>query len=298
MKVFRASKLVKIRKPLAALAPLAMIAFITLACGATTTPIAPLSQSGLATVVAATIQAITARAPASIPPTVILPSAAPLPTSSVPTFPPVQPPQVLPNATRINFLTGATTGTITGTIQSGETQTYILEASQGQPMIVMTNSFNNDVTMSMKTKGGTSILSAASKLSNWQGTLPATEDYYISVYGGTTAENFTLSVEIPARIKFAANADSANVSGKTVGGDNVAYTVFASQGQNMKVDLNGVGSSAALTIYGFSDGQPYIRSVTGAATFNFKLPLTQDYIIEVVPMAGEVVNYTLVINIK
>ncbi len=287
----------KIWKPLAALAPLAMIAFISLACGGTTTPIAPLSQSDVATVVAATIQALTAQAPTSLPPTTIPPTAVPLSTS-VPTFPPVQPTQILPGATRINFLTGTTTGSVTGTIQPGETKTYVLEASQGQPMIVMTNSFNNDVTMSIKTKGGTSILNASSKLSNWQGTLPTTEDYYISIYGGATAENFTLSVEIPARIKFALNADSAIVSGKTVGGYPVAYTVFASQGQNMKVDLNGVGSNAALTIYGFSDGQPYSRSVTGATTFNRKLPLTQDYIIEVVPMAGAVVNYTLVINIK
>lgn len=285
----------KNQRPLVALA---MIVLISLACGGTTTPIAPLSQSSVATVVAATIQALTAQAPTPPPATAIPPTAAvPLPTS-VPTFPPAQPTQVLPLATRINFLTGATFDAITGTIQPGETKTYVLEATQGQPMIVMANSFNNDVTLSIKTKGGTALLSAASKLSNWQGTLPTTEDYYISVYGGAAAENFTLSVEIPARIKFAPGADSATVSGKTAGGYNVVYTVFASQGQNMKVDLNGVGGNAALTIYGFSDGQPYIRSVTGATTFNFKLPLTQDYIIEVVPMAGTVVNYTLVINIK
>ena len=281
-------------KPLTALA---IIVFISLACGGTTTPIAPLSQSDVATVVAATIQALTAQAPTPLPPTTIPPTAALLSTA-VPTFPLVQPTQILPEATRINFLTGATTGSVTGTIQPGETKTYVLEASQGQPMIVMTNSLNNDVTMSIKTKGGTSILNATSKLSNWQGTLPTTEDYYISVYGGAVAENFSLFVEIPARIKFAPGADSAIVSGKTVGGNNVTYTLFASEGQTMKVDLNGTGGNAALTIYGFSDGQPYIRSVTGATTFNFKLPLTQDYIIEVVPMAGQVVNYTLVINIK
>jgi len=285
----------KIRKPLAALA---MITLISLACGGTITPIAPLSQNGVATVVAATLQALTAQAPTSMPATAIPPTTAvPLP-SSVPTFPPVQPTQILPNATRINFLTGATTGSVTGTIQAGETKTYVLEASQGQPMIAMANSLNNDVIMSIRTKGGTTILSASSKLSNWQGALPITQDYYISIYGGSTAENFTLSVEIPARIKFAPGKDSTNVSGITAGGYNVAYTVFASQGQIMKVDLNGTGGNAALTIYGFSDGQPYIRSVTGATTFNFKLPLTQDYIIEVVPMAGMVVNYTLVINIK
>jgi len=288
----------KIRRPLAALAPLAIIAIISLACGGTSAPAAPLSQSGLATVVAATIQALTAQAPIPISPTVISPTTKSLSTPALPTFPPAQPTQILPNATRINFLTGTTTGSASGTIQPGETKTYVLEASQGQPMIVMANSFNNDVTISIKTKGGTSILSAASKLSNWQGTLPTTEDYYISVYGGATAENFTLSIEIPARIKFAPGADSAIASGKTVAGNNIAYTVFAAQGQTMSVTLNGVGSNAALTIYGFSDGQPYIRSVTGSTDFNMKLPLTQDYIIEVVPMAGKVVNYTLVINIK
>lgn len=280
------------------LAALATITLISVACGGTTPPAAPLSQSSVATVVAATIQALTAQAPSPIPPTAIPPTtAAPLPTS-LPTFPPAPPTQVLPSATRINFSTGSTTGVVTGTIQPGQTQTYVLEASQGQPMIVMTNSLNNDVTMSIKTKGGTTILGASSKLSNWQGMLPTTEDYYISIYGGATTENFTLSVEIPARIKFAPGADSATVSGTTAGGYNVAYTAFASQGQTMKVNLNGVGGNAALTIYGFSDGQPYIRSVTGSTSFNFQLPLTQDYIIEVVPMAGTVVNYTLVVNIK
>jgi len=279
------------------LAALAMITIISLACGGTTAPIAPLSQSDVATVVAATIRALTAQAPTPLPPTDVPPTPASIPTS-VPTFPPVQPTQILPEATRINFLTGTTTSSVSGLIQPGETKTYVLEASQGQPMIAMTNSFNNDATMSIKTKGGTTILSAASKLSNWQGTLPTTEDYYISIYGGAAAENFTFTVEIPARIKFAPNADSATVSGKTVGGNNVAYTLFASEGQTMKVDLNGTGGNAALTIYGFSDGQPYVRSVTGATTFNFKLPLAQDYIVEVVPMAGQVVNYTLVINIK
>ncbi len=285
----------KFWKPLTALI---MISLISLACGGTTTPIAPLSQSDVATVVAATIQALTAQAPSPIPPTAIPPTtAAPLPTS-LPTFPPAPSTQVLPSATRINFSTGSTTGVVTGTIQPGQTQTYVLEASQGQPMIVMTNSLNNDVTMSIKTKGGTTLLGASSKLSNWQGMLPTTEDYYISIYGGATAENFTLSVEIPARIKFAPGADTATISGITAGGFNVTYTAFASKDQTMKVDLNGVGGKAALTVYGFSDGQPYIRSVTGATTFKLTLPLTQDYIIEVVPMAGEVVNYTLVVNIK
>ena len=37
-----------------------------------------------------------------------------------------------------------------------------------------------------------------------------------------------------------------------------------------------------LTIYGIQDGQPLIRSVTGATTFKGTLPGTQDYMIEAV----------------
>lgn len=285
--------LTKTWRPLAALV---IATLLVVACGGTASPAAPSAQNEVATVVAATLQALTAQAvPTNIPPT-SAPTTASLLTPILPTFPPVQPTQVLPVATRINFLTGATTGEATGTIQPGETKNYVLAALQGQPMIVMASSFNNDVTMSIKTQGGTTMLNAASKLSNWQGTLPTTEDYYISLYGGAIAENFTLSVDIPARVKFAVGEDSAKVSGKTAGGYNVAYTVFAIKDQKMSVTLS--GTNVALTIYGFSDGQPYVRSVTGATDFDLKLPMTQDYIIEVVPTAGQVVNYTLAIKIK
>ena len=50
----------------------------------------------------------------------------------------------------------------------------------------------------------------------------------------------------------------------------VSYVIFAQQGQSMEVDLNGVAKEAALTIYGLSDGQPYIRSATGATAFSLK----------------------------
>ena len=165
-------------------------------------------------------------------------------------------------------------------------------------MIVMVNSLNNDVTLSVRTKGGTSMLNAAAHQITWQGMLPKTEDYYLGIYGGASNENFTLTVEIPFRIKFLPDSSSASLSGQTVAGYNVAYTVLAIKSQKMTVNLNGVADNAALTIYGYSDGQPYLRSVTEQTSFTFKLPATQDYIIEVVPRAGQVVNYTLEVIIK
>jgi hypothetical protein len=163
---------------------------------------------------------------------------------------------------------------------------------------VNVDSLNQDVTLSIKTQGGTTMLNAAAKQSTWQGSLPQTEDYYLTIHGGATTENFTLNVVIPARIKFPEGADTVKVTGKTVGGYNVLYTLFAIKDQKMSVDLSNLSGDAALTIYGFNDGQPYVRSVTEQTSFTFRLPSTQDYIVEVVPRAGSTVSYLMTIKIQ
>ena len=170
-------------------------------------------------------------------------------------------------------------------------------------MIVDLSSTNNDVTMTVKTAGGTALVTNGQTLNM---RLPVTEDYYFYIQGGASSETFSLSIDTPARIQFAAGKNKAIISGTATGGFTIAapenypvsYVIFAQQNQHMEVDLNGVGQDAALTIYGFSDGTPYIRSVTGSTTFSFKLPLTQDYIIEVVPNASNEVDYTLVVTVK
>ena len=170
---------------------------LTVACVGLAAPSAPTaSPNDIATVVAATMQAITPQnTPAPIPATAIPPT--PAPTN----LPAIAPTPVPPAATRINFLTGATAGVVSAPIQPGQIQYYVLQAMQGQPMIVDVNSLNNDVTLSINTQGGTSLLSASARQTGWQGRLPTTEDYYLGIHGGTTTENFTLTVQIPARIR-------------------------------------------------------------------------------------------------
>ena len=259
------------------------------ACTGSNSAIPSPAPNDVATVVAATMQAIQAQAT----PTALPPTATPITASATPPLLPPTP--VLPAATRINFLADATAGVVTGTIQSGQSLYYVLNAAQGQPMIAMVDSYNHDVTMTIKTAGGTSLLNNGQNLNTL---LPVSEDYYITVMGGSSAENFTLTVETPARISFAIGKNNSIISGKTAGGYVVSYVIFAQQGQNMEVDLNGVGKGAALTVWGFSDGQPYIRSVTGATTFSMKLPISQDYIIDIVPNAGTEVGYTIVVTVK
>ncbi len=217
----------------------------------------------------------------------------PQPTGS--SMPPTVP---VPGATRLTFLNGATVGMVSAPIQAGQSQNYVLQAFQGQPMFVYVGSLNNDVTLSIKRQDGTTILSAAAQQTSWQGSLPQTENYYLTIHGGASTENFSLTVTVPSRIQFAAGADSATVSGKTVSGYDLSYTVFAAKGQNMSVDLENLSSKASLSIYGFTDGQRYVRSETGQTRFHFVLPSTQDYIIVVVPLAGSVVSYTITVKIQ
>jgi hypothetical protein len=76
------------------------------------------------------------------------------------------------------------------------------------------------------------------------------------------------------------------------------YVAYAFAGQQMDVTINTDPEVAALTIWGFSDGQPYARAQNGVNEFSMTLPSTQDYIIQVVPQGGNVVDYELEIEIQ
>lgn len=228
-------------------------------------------------------------------PTSTLESPTPIPPTD--TAPPDSTP-ILPAATRISFDPGATSGVAKGVIEAGKTQNFVLGASTGQPLQASVFSQNNDVTMSITTEDGVELLPSEQGWANWQGTLPKSGDIYFQVIGGKVSSNFTLSITISHRIEFEAGAVSATVNGKTVNGNIISYVVAAQGGQTMDIVLTGTPDVAALTVWGFSDGQPLIRAVSGSTTFNRQLPSTQDYIINVVPQGSQEVEFTLRVEIK
>jgi len=279
---------------------LAVVLMVILACTGASVPTS--SPDTISTIVAATmaaaptITAVPSASPTVVLPTLLVPTLPPTEVSGPPTLPAVIVAPTLPAATRITFLPDATQGVVTGTISPGQTINYVLQASQGQIMMVNVDSTNHDVTVSIKTQGGTSMLGASAHQSTWQQTLPQTEDYYLTLHGGASAESYILSVVIPYRIKFQAGADTVKLNGSTAGGFIVSYAAFAAKGQKMSVELGDLSGEAALTIYGYTDGTPYVRYVSEHTSFTFSLPSTQDYIIEVVPKAGSTVKYLL--NVK
>lgn len=251
---------------------------------------APVSTSPatISTIVAATMRAITPKPAAA---TSVAPTLAPTASATAPA------PTIIP-ATRINFLSGATTGVVSGPIFPGQTVSYVLQAAQGEPMLVHVDSAQSDVTVAVRTQGGTSLLGAAPRTTFWQGTLPQTEDYIITLYGGTAPEQFTLTVQIASRIKFAVGADALKISGVTNGGYNVAYTLFASKGQKIEIQAYAAGGTATLILWGYGDGKTYLAPAAGKSSFSFTVPETQDYIIEVVPQASKVLSFVIYAKIK
>jgi LysM repeat protein len=201
-------------------------------------------------------------------------------------------------ASRLHFLTGATTLDAAYPLPAGQTQSYVLGAAQGQLMRVDVTSDNGDVTFSLAAPGGAALVSASEKRSAWQGKLPATGDYALALYGGAAAQNVHLTLTIAARIQFARGADKITLFGKTVGGYAVTYAAWARQGQVLTVEVSGAGANAALTVRGFADGQTYLSDMMEQTSFSLTLPATQEYIIMVVPRAGAVINYTLTVKIK
>jgi len=240
--------------------------------------------------------------------TMPVPTQTPIPTLAPPTatnspIPPTatnasEPKFSLSGAERFNFASGATFGTTRGSIGPGQNENYVLGALGGQPMIASVSSQNNDATMSIVGQDGTALLPASENVANWQGTLPKTQDYYIQVIGGASTQEYSLAISIPSRIEFETGAISATVSGRTTNGNIVSYVVAAQGGQIMDIELNADPGRAALTVWGFSDGQPYMRAQMGSTTFNMQLPSTQDYIIDIVPQGGQEVDFSLKVEIR
>jgi hypothetical protein len=258
------------------------------------TPTTDIAATGTIAALQAQNSALAAQvATLNVPTETLIPSPTPMPTNT-----PVPAVVAVIAATRITFLDGATVGMVEAPIHAGQSQVYILKASKSQPMFVYAASLHNDVTVSIDTQDNLNILSAAAKQTSWQGSLPQTEDYYITVHGGASTENFSLAVTIPTRIIFPPGAVFASVTGTTVAGYGVSYTAFAGKGQTMSVDLENLSAKASISIYGFTDGQHYLRSEKGLTSYHFVLPATQDYIVVVMPAAGIEVSYTMTITIQ
>lgn len=219
----------------------------------------------------------------------------------------VPPPTMQPGpgpgpAQPIQFAPGATEVAVQGQIPANGIATYSINAQAGQSMELTLSSNSPSARLAVLSPMGVPLAPQRGNPEGtyWQGELTASGNYIIQVLAGNAVPvaNFGLNVTIPVRITFAPGAVSAQVQGVTAESRVVTYLLKANGGQTMTVVLNAPPNSAGITIYGMQDGQPLIRSQSGATSWTGQLPMTQDYVIQVVPFGNGTVNYTLNVTVQ
>ncbi len=235
------------------------------------------------------------------------PSPTPLPSDTHTQMPPTAIPTStstpMPTATAtkvpvsIVFSAGTTAGVVQGTIEPSQVQAYTVSAGQNQPMILLLNSSDNSAYLGVTEPNGTILLDPAKKWTNWQWLLPKTETYTIRVYGGSTTASYTLTTKVAQRITFASGATSATLNGSTPKGFVFSYAIACKASQVMTLSLNVPASIAYLDVFGLATGK-LLSSSAKVNTWTGSLPATEDYIIEVIPVNGQVINYSLSVTVQ
>jgi hypothetical protein len=131
----------------------------------------------------------------------------------VPTSTQLPPPQTVPSNT-IQFAAGGTWKDTQDNIPLGGSKTYMLNAMQGQVMSVsITDGY---FPLQIQGRDGTMLcpVELNAECSFWRGTLPLSQDYYITVKSGGMGTDFTLRVAInpPGKLSQIFSYNSSNVS--------------------------------------------------------------------------------------
>lgn len=102
----------------------------------------------------------------------------------------------VPSAEKIEFRAGGRAALRWGNLASQQESHYVLNAAAGQLMSINVSSQpDSPVVLRIKTASGNTIVEADG--SSWRGTLPSSEDYYITVVNKSgTAQRYTIAVVI------------------------------------------------------------------------------------------------------
>jgi uncharacterized protein YgiM (DUF1202 family) len=102
-------------------------------------------------------------------------------------------------ATRITFEAGSIGTTIKADLPENKLHTYVLRAEAGQTMTVQLNS-KWDLLLSISGADGSVLKSSGIAGSEWSGTLPRSQDYYLAIQAvDGLAASYTLQIVIPAK---------------------------------------------------------------------------------------------------
>lgn len=222
----------------------------------------------------------------------------PIPTSTLPPAPTMTPtttPSLTPSQGTINlperiiFDEGATSATVTGQLEQDGSKEYIVHALAGQTLKVNMNLTQGKAILAIWGEDGQVLISDHAGATSFQGVLPNTQDYHISLRGSREGRtSYSMTIEIPPpvstcgpeRIKFEHGAKSATVTGQLPPSSSKEYVVHALDGQTLSVELSFTKGEALLVVRG-ANGNVLQSDHAKVPNFRRELPTTQDYYIEV-----------------
>lgn len=201
----------------------------------------------------------------------------------------------------ISFASGATEVEVQGELPANGLETYYVEVQEGQIIQISLSSNSKSAHVELLDTTGNLLPAQIGNPENtyWQVVIPLTGSYVIRVVSATASAivNYSLTITIPVRIVFAIGTSSASVQGSTSDGRIVTYLLHANGGKTVKAKLLAPPNSAGITIYGLEDRKQLTSSETGATSFNGPLPVSQDYVIQVVPFGSSKLDFTLEIEV-
>ena len=164
-------------------------------------------------------------------------------------------------------------------------------------MLVRLDSPAGDATLFVMSQGGMYFLRPGIAAS-WRGSLPRSGEYFLGIYGGAVPTDYVLSAQLATRIRFKEGEHATTIAGNTPDGAIASFSVFGVKGDKMAITLSGAGGRAALGVFGFVDDQTYLAASDNQRSLKLTLPVTQDYIIEIVPLPGEAIDFILDVQVE
>ena len=165
-----------------------------------------------------------------------------------------------------------------------------------------------NVTMQISGADGSVFVSGGVRATSWNGVLPLTQDYFITVLSSAAAPaSYSLQVttpplaptstsDEPRRISFPVGGTTATIQGVTATPGLDRFVIRALAGQTMSVNISSSQGPAIIIIYG-ADGNVLISDHAGATTWSGQLPTTQDYLIDTRSIGSAAVPFTLTVTI-
>jgi hypothetical protein len=204
---------------------------------------------------------------------------------------------------RVQFARGTTSGLVDDSLRAGDTRGYLIGAERGQVMMVhaitwpvLQGGAQPAATVRVYSVAeGQELAAPAGTGPLWSGRLPSSGDYAVRVSAtGPTA--YTLAVQIPRRLTPTSGDPTAAIAGTAPSRAPVDYILAGESGQTLAASVR-ESDPVTLHVYGLDDGKQLAPLPERRQIWAGKLPVTQDYVVSVVP-ADEGGQYELTVTLR